>query len=139
MSNMKSFQATVFECYYEDNYEDGEVSGTFDIVQIASGVYPSVYEAVKDFIDKYHGSEFSKPEVVDDQVAFSAMKKEAEEDRYANWADPREADIAAWKEGKINLWNVEYQCRIKEIVDVPAEDLDVALVKLNGKEEKANA
>lgn len=140
MSNMRSFQATVFECYYEDNYEEGEVNGTFDIVQIASGVYPSVYEAVKDFIDKYHGSEFSKPEVVDDQVvAFSAMKKEAKEDRYANWANPRETDITAWKEGKINLWNVEYQCRIKEIVDVPAEDLDVALAKLNGKEEKANA
>lgn len=140
MSKMRAFQATVFECYYEDNYEDGEVDGTYEVVQVTSGVYPSVYEAIKDFIAKFHGSEYSEPEVVDDQVvAFDAMKREAVEDRYANWKDPSEADIQKWKDGKINLWNVEYQCRIKEIVDVPAEDLNAALAKLNPEEEKANA
>ena len=140
MSAMRAFQATVFECYYEDNYEDGEVDGTYEVVQVASGVYPSIYEAIQDFIAKFHGSEFSKPEVVDDQVvAFAAMKREAVEDRYANWADPSEADIQNWKDGKIHLWNVEYQCRIKEIVDVPVEDLEAALAKLNPEEEKANA
>ena len=131
MNELKSFEATVFECSYEDNYEDGEVDRTYGIVQITSKVYHSVEEAIKEFIDMYHGSEFSKPEVVDDSIiAFDAMKREASEDRYANWADPSEADIQKWKDGKINLWNVEYQLHIKELVSIPCSELKVALSKI---------
>lgn len=121
----KNYRLDIIETFYQDNYEEGEVEGTFQMNDITdhSRYYGSPEEALQDFAENYGaGMKMYKIDSGDGRAAFAfnAQMK----DRYGSWADLSEADMQSWKEGKLKVYIVEWQARIvrEEYVDTVNEN-----------------
>ena len=118
----KLYQVQIIEAYYEDDYENGEVDGTFQAIPLSTTTTDDPAEAVAAFA-QLHGTD-GKVWVDDDMVHADSMKTATG----YGWRKPTEQEIAAWTRGEMKLWNVEHQLKIRELTPVEGEQLE-ALAK----------
>ena len=102
---MKKIHALVTQHYYQDDYTEGEIEGTYGIDEIAQESFDSLEAAVKWFRGQYDGEMDAW-----DNVVCIGLPPQAEGD-YC-FTDAMQSDIEEWKLGKRKLWNVEYQMRL---------------------------
>jgi len=111
------FLISIFEVFYEDDWENGEMTNTYNDCFIEQKIVPNLREALLDF--KKHYAENDELYLDDDffHTDFMAMPTDY------GWRKPTDEEIEEWKEGKLNLWNVEYQMKVQEISDISEDEL----------------
>jgi hypothetical protein len=110
----KLYRIQTTECFYEDDWEDGEVGGTFTIISMGTSTSKDPSRDIAEFVENF--SEDGKVYVDDDFVHTDSMMM-PNVDGYG-WRKPTEEEIEKWKAGKINLYNVEYQLRVWEMTPI---------------------
>ena len=119
MKMKKSYNVQIIESFYKDDYEDGEVLGTFSTVTLETKQTDDVKKAIADFAARY-GDKDGKVFIDDDIIHMDFMKCP---DDYG-WRDPTDEEVEKWKKGEYELYNVEYQMRVWEMKPVEAEKLE---------------
>ena len=120
---MKIIQATVYESYYQDDYEQGEVDKTWNIVEVDERRFETIGEAVKWFKDTYEWDKDIKAELVDDFISCGRPLMMTGD---YGFIPASESQIESWKRGRRDLWNVEYQLRLARLEQVDSEELKTA-------------
>ena len=103
------YLATLTCSWYEDDYEEGQVDGTFGADEIEKKVVKSPEEALELF-KKY---------------AYGTSKYDTDcGTLYASWmvdedsSIPSESKIEAWKAGKCHLYNYEVALHVSKLEDI---------------------
>ena len=121
-----TYEYSICECSYQDDYEEGEVNGTFNVCTIDHGTTTDLKKTIADFKMKYAAdSSLNDGEKIwldEDFIHTDDMKAAGD----WGWRKPTEAEIELWKKGKFELWNVEWQLRFKEVRAVPESILKKA-------------
>lgn len=132
----KYIEAEVFESWYEDDYNEGEVDGTHHSELVETKKFKTVDEAVGWFKKEYScptgGDVFevlSNNDCVDMIIGWPMMKSTF---YGAEVAD--EKDLERWKAGKINLYDYEYQLLLHEVTE--SRIADEILEKYNPYKQK---
>ena len=113
--------AKIYECSFEDNYNEGEFDGRSNYVEIERRTFSSIEEAINDFKKRYEDSKYGVEFVGDNLiVAPKGMKKGGE----YGWNEPTEKEFEAWEVGKISLWNVEIQLKLFKEEEVSDDELE---------------
>lgn len=110
----KLYRIQTTECFYEDDWEDGEVRGSFTIIPMETTTSKDPSKDIAEFAKNF--SEDGKVYVDDDFVHTDSMMM-PNEDGYG-WRKPTEEEIEKWKKREINLYNVEYQLRVWEMTPI---------------------
>ena len=122
--------ATVSQAAYKDNWEEGEVDNTYSMWECEEKTFDDLQAAIKWFKNNYASTdpemklEAPEPGLV---IAPQGTKALDENDPYENFRKPTDQQIADWKAGKIDLWDLETRMRIRYLEDVPCEQLEAAL------------
>jgi len=121
---MSKYLAFFSEIFYEDNYEEGEVEGTCQWSDLGTQIFTSIAEAVKYFKERAYGDKIETTSVNgrDDEISSSTQMK-APDGEGGSWRFPTGQDIAKWKKGEINLWNVELLMRLEALTPVSTEEI----------------
>ena len=126
----KKIVATITEASYQDDYEMGEVDGTYQIIDIETKMFDSVVDAIKYFKDNYSRHEEKKicyepSAILDDNgnaipmfVAPWPMQQVTPTEFFADAPDYM---IKEWEQGKINLWSVETRMTLSVETPVTSE------------------
>lgn len=127
---MSKYLASFSEIFYEDNYNEGEVEGTCQWSDLGTEIFTSIAEAVKYFKERAYGDKIETTSVNgrDDEISSSTQMK-APDSEGGTWRFPTDQDIAKWKKGEINLWNVELLMRLEELAPVPVEEISEEIKK----------
>lgn len=118
---MKKYYAEIFESYYEDNFENGQV-GPFNRIKLESKSFESLSEAI-DYLKKNYGETYPLEidEGIDHIICPVSMRKAHD---YYGFEKATEDEHKQWEAGKINLYNVEYLMAIYRIEKVPIDEIE---------------
>ena len=131
MSEVKDFyRATVSERSYKDNFENGEVDGTYQFTDIAEKVFDTIEEAVKWFKDNYESSAEDCFIFHEDNNVYAPRPMQTV-DSDGSFMDASEATLEKWKDGKIDLYDVEYVLVLHKMTPVDDEDLEKVLNEID--------
>ena len=120
------FMLSVLENFYLDDYNDGEVDGSFQINLIEQKFFSSIKEAVRHFYDQFGGSSrgiYKLNEETGVRFGISFMARSGE----YGFEELTESEIEMFKNGEIRVYNVEYLAKIEEIKQVEDNDVNNAL------------
>ena len=113
MANDTYYLASLTSSWYEDDYEEGLVDGTFGTDEIEKKVVKSPEEALELF-KKY---------------AYGTSKYDTDGGKlYASWMIdednniPSASKIEAWKAGKCHLYNYEVALHVSKLEDIDMSD-----------------
>ena len=119
---LKKFFFQLFEVWYEDDYEEGQV-GPFNEVKFESGTKDTLKECL-DYLKDNYGENYPLEIIEDNKVVCPvAMRTNG----HYGFERATEEEIEKWKAGKIKLFNVEYQMKIYKIDPVSEEELEKEL------------
>lgn len=117
------YAVSIVEQSYKDNWESGEIEGTFQSVDLNDGhVFETPQEALRYFYNNYRGDLYGVYMIDDDETVKYGICSTA----YAGqcgFEPANEEQLEAWKEGKIDLYNVEYILLINKVEAVKKIDL----------------
>ncbi len=117
----------VFENVYKDNWEEGEVFGSYQRCLMYQTETEDLKKAVKDFADRYLRHD-KKLYITDNFIHIDFTAKNTTHE----FVLPTEEDIEKWKKDEIDLWNVEYMMDITKIEEATtAEILDAVGKDIN--------
>lgn len=122
----KIYNVQITEVFYKDDYEEGEVSGTFQTIPLSTKPTTDLAKAIREFADAY-GDKDGKVYVDDDVIHMDFMKCT---DDSGCWRDPSEKEVEKWKKGEYELYNVEYQMRVWEMRPIEDKELREKLGEL---------
>jgi len=109
-----------------DDWEKGEDPQTFQIDELETTTFKDTAEAVKYFKDNY-GWYVDKPvfEVCDDFICidFSGVPTEY------SWRALKDEEVELWKQGKLKVWNIEFQLKLWKLVPLEEKELESALAE----------
>ena len=125
----KFYNVQITEVFYKDDYEEGEVFGTFQTISLGTKQTSDLAKAIHEFVDAY-GDKDGKV-FVDDNVIHMDFTKCPDD---YGWREPTEKEVEKWKKGELDLYNVEYQMRVWEMRPIEDEEL-AGLVKEFAKED----
>lgn len=114
---MKMVYAVISQSIYEDDYEKGEVTGTYHCFELESKCFNSAEEAMSHF-KKYYGiGEIT----LEDGMIYSGANQIYGSNDFLR--DPRENEINAWKNGELNLYAVVNEMKLYKLEDIADEEL----------------
>lgn len=117
------YTISISEQSYKDNWEKGEIDGTFQSVPINDGkVFETPQEALKYFYDNYRGELHGVYTIDDGETVKYGICSTAYAGRYG-FEPANEDQLKAWKEGKIDLYSVEYILLINKVEAVKQIDM----------------
>ena len=136
MSNEAKYRVLITAASYKDDWENGEVDGTFQLWEVCEKTFGTIEEAVRWFKDMYEVTNDPSLAVFVDSYLnrFYAPQPMQAVSRNEDFIKASESDIRDWKEGKTQLYNLEYWMDIKKITDVDGEELLAAAASEGVKE-----
>ena len=123
---MKRFFYELFESWYEDNYEEGQV-GPFNETKFESGTKDSI-EEVLTWLKNNYGEGYPLEIIEDNKIVCPVAMRTT---GHYGFEKATDEEIEKWKAGKINLYSVEYLLKIYRIETVTGEELVSKLNALN--------
>lgn len=119
----KFYTLHVVEASYLDNWEDGQVDDTINLVDVSpvKEVFNSKEEALKFFKEKYLNADAELYFIEDDKFgySFNGMPNDY------GFEPANKDELDRWKRGLIDLYDVEYQGQIFECAAVSCENLGI--------------
>ncbi len=110
--------AVISQSIYEDDYEEGEVTGTYNLFELESKCFSSAEEAMNYFKKHYGIGEIT----LEDGIIYSGANQIYGNNDFLR--EPRESEIKAWKNGELNLYMVEYELKLYKLEEVADEELE---------------
>ena len=115
------FQVVYTERSYRDNFELGEVMGTYQNCRLSTKTTTDLKKAVADFIEDYKFYCDSGEVSVDGNVVSMFAMKTVDVD--GSWCTPTSEELEKWRRGELDLWNVECCMTVHEIYAVEDKEL----------------
>ena len=116
------FIANVFENSFEDNYENGEQNGTFNRINIQTKTFETAEDCYHWFLKNYGKNGTEVVDTGSDPKIFAIRPIQSVKDNF--FVNATDEEIAQWKAGKINLWNLEYELEILKVCPLSFEELE---------------
>ena len=120
------FRLSIYERSYLDDYNNGQIYGTFNSSLLYEKIFRTIQGALRHFNEEFEGSRrgiFKINDGVDIMFSISFMAKEDQ----SGFEEATESEIELFEKGKIQLYNVEYIATVSEIKSVSEEEIDNAL------------
>ena len=126
---MKDFLYKIYENTYQDDYEHGEINGTYSSIFIEEGKVSGIEALAKRVGQfKYDYAQGEDPKIwIDDNFVHTDMMMTADED--GCFYKPSDDEVEAWKKGDATLYNVEYCMHIYMIETLSQDELTTALTE----------
>ena len=121
------YRVQVLEHYFKDNYQDGEVQGTYNIVELGQAVRDTLSEAIawaRELVEHQVSPDSGYGDIIGDGVICLGGRTAAVEKDY--FRAPTAREIEDWKAGKIDLWSEDFQAVLTEERAVDNDDLEAA-------------
>ena len=109
--------AVISQSTYEDDYKEGEVTGTYNCFELESRSFKSSEEAMDYFKKNYQIGKIT----LEDGIFYSGANQ-----IYGNYdflRDPTESEIKAWKNGELNLYAVENEMKLYKLEEIAEDEL----------------
>lgn len=120
------FRLSIYERSYLDDYNNGQIYGTFNSSLLYEKIFRTIQGALRHFHDEFEGSRrgiFKINDGVDIMFRISFMMKKDQ----SGFEEATESEIELFEKGKIQLYNVEYIATVSEIKSVSEEEINNAL------------
>lgn len=125
------FQVVYTERSYKDNFELGEVQGTYQNCLLSTKTTTDLKKAVADFIEDFKFYCDSGEVSVDGNVASMFAMKTVDVD--GCWCTPTNEEIGKWKRGELDLWYVECCMTVHEMTVVEDKELQSIVDEVKSK------
>jgi len=118
-----TYRVMVTECSYEDSWENGEESGTYRTFDMYTQTTKDLKSAVQEFVSQF--SDDGKVYADDDFDGGVVLYIDHIMNNISGeWVKPSEDDRRRWKDGEINLFNVEYRMKVQKLVPITPADIE---------------
>ena len=120
------FRLSIYERSYLDDYNNGQIYGTFNSSLLYEKIFRTIQGALRHFNEEFEGSRRGIFKINDGISIMFRISFMAKEDQ-SGFEEATESEIELFEKGKIQLYNVEYIATVSEIKSVSEEEIDNAL------------